>query len=141
MKNKYAHFFAAYNASVKAGNRLTKEEMISSFTGGATESIKDLNPFQLNELVRNLNSLVPKIEADKGKADKMRKAIIAIFRSRGLGVADAIAWAEKQGVRGTKKLFNEYTTGELFVLISIAEKVKADYNKSLRTKISNTINN
>jgi hypothetical protein len=54
-----------------------------------------------------------------------------------LGVADAIAWAEKQGVKGVKKKFNDYTTGELYVLIGIAEKVLSDWEKGVRKQFSN----
>lgn len=135
MKNQYAPFFAAYNASVKAGNSLSKEEQINIFTNGRTSSLKELSHWELQELTRSLCMVAP-APVVNDKADKMRKAIIAIYRSMGRTVADAIAWAEKQGVKGTKKQFNQYTTGELYVLIGIAEKIKADWSKSIRKQIT-----
>jgi hypothetical protein len=142
MKNKYASFFAVYSNSVKKGNPFTKEEVISNFTNGRTSSLKQLDHWELQELTRNLNQLTPSINhsADKTKTDKMRKAIIAIFYSMDRTVAEAKAWAEKQGVRGVKKSFNQYTTGELYVLISIAEKIKTDWQKSIRKKIQTIAN-
>lgn len=130
--NKFTAFFAAYNASVKRGNPHSYAEMVSNFTGGKTQSLRDLNLFELQELTRQINNLIPE---DKGKADRMRKAIIAIFKKMNRTTADAISWAEKQGVRGNKKKFNDYTTGELFVLISVAEKVLNDWQNAIRKKI------
>jgi len=135
--NKYAGFFAAYNASVKRGNPLSKEEVIQGFTGGATSSLKELTLPQLQEIVRQLNAT----NADKfnTKEDKMRKAIIAIFKKMNRPTTAAIEWAEKQGVKGEKKKFNEYTAQELFVLIHVAEKVLADWQIAIRKKILNAI--
>jgi hypothetical protein len=135
MKNKYAPFFAAYNRSKMAGNPHTKEEVIRSFTNDRTTSLKDLDHWELQELTRRLSAMTPATVKDP-KADKMRKAIIAIFRSMDRSVEDAKKWAEKQGVKGTKKEFNEYTTGELHVLIGIAEKIKSDWMHGIRNRIS-----
>ncbi|MBS1747094.1 MAG: hypothetical protein JST21_13065 [Bacteroidetes bacterium] len=144
MKNKYSPFFAAYNASVKAGNPNSKEEVIEAFTNGRTRSLKDLDVRELQELVRRLQMLVPapspSERAGGEVADKMRKAIIAIFRSMNKTVDEAIAWAEKQGVKGIKKQFNSYTTGELYVLIAIAEKIKAGWQKDIRKQITEKMN-
>lgn len=134
--NKYAPFFAAYNNSVKKGNPLSKEEVISNFTNGRTKSLKDLDHWELQELTRNLNMLAPATDQSGGpKADSMRKGIIAIFKSMDRTVEDAKQWAEKQGVKGVKKGFNEYSTGELYVLIGIAEKIKTGWQKSIRKQI------
>jgi len=138
MKNKYSPFFAAYNASVKAGNPNTKEEVIQSFTEGRTKSLKDLDIRELQELIRSLQRITPS-NWENDKADRMRKAIMAIFHSMGKPVETAIAWAEKQGVKGVKKPFNEYTTGELFVLIAVAEKIKSDFNKGIRKQVANAL--
>lgn len=141
MGNKYASFFAAYHASVKKGNPFSKEETVSNFTNGRTVSLGDLDYFELQELTRRLTAMTSpatKATADqpkKDKADSMRKAIIAIFRSMERTVEDAKQWAEKQGVKGVKKGFNEYTTGELYVLISIAEKVKTDWMTGIRNRL------
>ncbi len=135
MKNRYASFFGAFNDSVKRGNPNTKEEQVKEFTKGRTDSLKDLTDWELQELTRLLRIVAPQPIVDD-KSDRMRKAIIAIFKSMNRQTADAINWAEKQGVRGVKKPFNDYTTGDLFVLINIAEKVKMDWQKSIRKKIA-----
>lgn len=142
MKNKYAPFFAAYNASVQRGNPFTKEEVVGNFTNHRTQSLKDLDHWELQELTRSLQNLTPPPIREEAaeRADKMRKAIIAIFRSMGRTVADTKAWAEKQGVKGLKKGFNEYTTGELHVLIGLAEKIKGDWQKSIRKQVQNLQN-
>jgi len=135
MANRYAPFFAAYNNSVKRGNPNSKDEQVKEFTNGAKSSLKDLTDWELQELTRLLRVVAPQPIAND-KADRMRKAIIAIFKSMNKQTADAILWAEKQGVKGIKKAFNDYTTGELFVLISIAEKMKIDWQKSIRNKLA-----
>ena len=140
MINQYSTFFAAFNASQKRGNPFTREEIVFDFTGGKTKSLKDLSRAELSELTLYLNRLNGNAAAPNkyanDKADKMRKSIIAIFHNMGRSVQDAIAWAEKQGVRGVKKKFNDYTTGELYVLIGIAEKIKADYATAIRKRIT-----
>lgn len=133
--NKYSPFFAAYNHSLTRGNTLTKEEQVQQFTRGRTQSLKDLTDAELAELTRALRILLLPPPPQNKKEDSMRKAIIAIFKSMGRQTADAIQWAEKQGAKGVKKKFNDYSTGELFILITIAEKIKADFTKSIRQKI------
>jgi len=133
MKNKYSPFFAAYNTSVKRGNPSTKEDTIKDFTNGRTASLKELTDWELQELTRRLNVFAPNLWG--GKADSMRKAIIAIFKSMEKTTEQAKAWAEKQGAKGNKKQFNHYTTGELYVLIQIAEKIKKDWLKNLRKSL------
>ncbi len=137
----YANFFSAYNAAKKAGSRLSHEEVISDFTKGRTISLKECDALEIGQMAALLRQQAgpkaPPAEPPGGeRADKMRKAIIAIFKSIGHSVQHAKAWAEKQGVEGVKKGFNEYTTQELFVLIQVAEKVKADYQASVRKTIS-----
>lgn len=139
MKNIFSPFFAAYNDSVKRGNPFTKEEVVSNFTNGRTSSLKHLDHWELQELTRTLRQLSPPPSGGgregAEKADKMRKAIIAIFKSMNRTTEDAKAWAEKQGVKGLKKAFNEYTTGDLYILIGIAEKIKSDWQKSIRKQV------
>lgn len=139
--NQYAAFFGAFKASQAAGNPLSKEEQIQEFTNGRTGSLKDLSIAELEGLVARLNQMCrfrPKAQpkgADNPKGDKMRKSIIAIFYQMNRTAADAKQWAEKQGVRGTKKKFNDYTNGELFTLIRVAEKVLSDWQAVLRQKM------
>ena len=143
--NQYSSFFSA----LKKLPGLSKEEAVYDFTQGRTRSLRKLSHWEVQELTRRLQSLTPQppLRPERGstaptgggadKADKMRKAIIAIFRKRGLTVHDAISWAEKQGVYGVKKRFNSYTTQELYVLIGIAEKVQDSFAKSVRRQITN----
>ena len=135
MTNDYKPFFAA----LKKAPSLTKEEAVYEFTNGAHTSLRKLTTWELQELTRRLQTLTPGPSTEKRrelpggeKADKMRKAILAIFYSMQRSATDAKSWAENQGVRGIKKKFNEYTTGELYTLISIAEKIKQDFEKGLR---------
>lgn len=134
MKKTYASFFAVYKRSQELGNPLTRQEVVLEFTGGRTDSLRELKETELKQLVaqmqrNNGDTYQPKKD---DKADQMRKAIIAIFRSMGRSVSEAKSWSEKQGVRGVKKGFNAYSTQELYVLITIAEKVRADYEKAVR---------
>ncbi len=137
MKNNFAPFFAAYNASVKAGNPLTKEEQVLHFTNGRTESLHELSSAELHSLTNRLNGLT---NADD-KADKLRKALISIFHKMQYTNAAKAAkeWAEKMGVgagdKNVKKPFNAYTTQELKKLIYKAEIALADYRKVLRQEM------
>ena len=133
----YAHFFAAYKAAKAAGNPLTREEVILDFTGGRTNSLKQCPLQEINQMADLLNKQAGKKAPPPAddKADRMRKAIISIFYKMNKNAADAKAWAEKQGVAGIKKPFNDYTTQELFTLISVAEKVLADHNSVIRKNL------
>lgn len=139
--NKYSGFFKA----LKKLPGLSKEEAVYDFTSGRTRSLRKLDHWEVQELTRRLAEIVGKVQVSKRdeekkfdqfpggeKADKMRKAIIAIFRKMGKTVPEAISWAERQGVKGVKKKFNEYTTGELYVLIGIAEKILGDLETKIR---------
>lgn len=135
--NRYSRFFACYAASVRAGNPLSKDEIVYNFTQQRTRHLSDLSLKELDALCASLNqasgaSYKPKDD----KADKMRKSIIAIFKSMGKDVSAAKSWAEKQGVNGDKKPFNQYSTQELFVLIKVAEKVRYDFQLAIRKSIS-----
>lgn len=137
--NKYAGFFAAYNASIKGGNPLSKEEVVLEFTEGRTASLKDLTIAEYEALVSHLNKLSgfnPVWQEEDQKRDRMRKSIIAIFKKMGRTTAAAIAWAEKQGVKGVKKPINDYTAAELFVLIRVAEKVFSDWQVAIRKNLT-----
>ncbi|HMR84803.1 MAG TPA: hypothetical protein PKE30_16775 [Niabella sp.] len=137
MKNKYAAFYGVYNASQKAGNPYSKEEVILNFTNNRTSSLRELDQAELNDLCRNLAALSNKTAHPEAgsKSDTMRKAIIAIFKSMERTTQEAIKWAEGQGVKGVKKSFNDYTPGELYVLIGIAEKAKTSWMKGIRKRI------
>ena len=138
--NRYTTFFIA----LKKLPGLTKEEAVYSFTNGAHNSLRKLTDYELLELTKSLQTISGGMEkkqyvenrlAKDPKADKMRKAIMAIFYDMNRTAADAKAWAEKQGVRGVKKKFNDYTTGELYTLINVAEKIKATWEKGIRKRL------
>ncbi len=141
MKNKYSSFFTA----LKRHPHLSKEQAVQDFTKGRTSSLKALDYWELQELVRGLNNVgvpqkpVQKEYAGGEKANRMRRAIIAIFRNMDKQPADAILWAEKQGAKGQKKRFNDYTTGELHILIDVAEKVQRDWEAGIRKRATNTM--
>lgn len=144
-QNRYATFYAAYNSTKAKGNPLTKEEQVREFTQGRTSSLQDLTDAELREIVTALNhtntAKWQPTTPEEVKLDKMRKALIAQFHLMHRTPSNAIAWAEKQGVRGTKKKFNKYTTQELYVLIALAEKVVLDWQKAIRLKVANTMLN
>lgn len=139
--NKYSGFFAAYNASVKNGNPTTKEEMLLDFTNDRTSSLKELTDAELEEITKRIKSLsgltyISNVIETNPTGDKMRKSIISIFKKMNCNTKEAIEWAEKQGVKGVKKPFNDYTNGELFVLIRVAEKVLSDWQIAIRKRIT-----
>lgn len=147
MNNQYAAFFAALKTSRKMGNSLSRAELVSQFTEGRTASLKELDAWELNEITIRLNhlnlgssigQLKPQatVASAASKSDRMRKAIIAIFHKMDRPPAAAIAWAEKQGVKGVKKRFNDYSNQELYQLILVSEKVLKDYLKAIRKKLS-----
>ncbi len=135
--SKYSTFFAAYNASVKAGNPYSKEEQVSIFTQGRTSSLRELSDQELKELTAQLNGQVNAGD----KADKLRKALISIFHKMQYqnAAAAAKAWAEKMGVgakeNNVKKPFNEYTPQELKRLIYKAEIALADFKRRIDKKM------
>jgi hypothetical protein len=137
--NRYDSFYGAYNNSLKNGNTMTKEEVVQDFTEQRTKSLQDLSDDELKVLVAHLNKLAGAVyiptsieEMDK---DKMRKAIIAQFHLMLRTPSHAIAWAEKYGVFGNKKRFNEYDKKELRQLIKNAEQVVEDWRTALRKKV------
>lgn len=139
MKNKYARVFAMIKQINSAGGSVTHTELLNNFTQGKTSSLNDLGHFELQEFERSLQRTIQKTKSatdyKNEPLDKSRKAIISQFRSIGRTPADAIAWAERYGVNGTKKTFNSYTGQELFVLLRNAKKVKADFIKAANQKL------
>lgn len=127
----YAQFFAILKEANQRGLDMSYQEAVLDFTDGRTSSLKDLAPWELQELQRNLRLFSRGDRTPGDKTDTMRKAIIAIFKSIGKDVAAAKAWAEKYGVKGVKRGFNDYTAQELYVLIRNAEKMKRDFITAL----------
>ncbi len=134
--NRYASFYGAFNNSLKHGNPMSKEETVLEFTDQRTKSLQDLTDTELATLVANLNQMtgaryIPDSPEEKEK-DSLRKAIISQFLGIYRTAAAAIAWAEKYGVNGKKKRFNDYDKGELFLLLQNAKKVASDWQISMR---------
>lgn len=143
-RSKYSQFFAIYNeARISGGMPYTYKEVVMDFTGRRTDSLKELSELELEVLCLNLKRLSTGNNgrnseyyrmADRTR-DKMRKAIISQFKSIGSTTQAAIAWAEKYGVFGVKKRFNDYDEQELWQLIRNAEQVKEDHIKSVNKKL------
>lgn len=132
MANNYSRFFAVIKQINSQGGHLSKEQAVSEFTQGRTDKLGDLSLGEFQELERSLIRLAgtSKPSAAKYKddpLDKARKAIIAHFKSIGRTTEDAITWAEKYGVNGVKKRFNDYNGQELWQLVQNSKKVKSDF--------------
>ena len=142
MKNKYARVFSIINQINTTGGNVSHKGLVYDFTGGRTENIKELSDAEFREFEDNLINMSPNKKAKLAVAyqcdplDPTRKAIIAIFKSIGRSVDDAKVWAEKYGVFGVKKPFNEYNGQELYQLIRNAEKMKTDFIKSTNKKLN-----
>ena len=140
--SRYAKFFAILKEANKAGMNKEYREVISEFTDGRTSRLSELSDIELMQLQENLSSLnhsgTKKPAQPESVEDNMRKAIIAQFLSIGRTTQDAIAWAEKNGVFGVKRQFNDYTKRELYQLIRNAEKVKRDHIIAVSKRLKNS---
>lgn len=125
-KARYSAVFAIIKQINQFDKEYTYQDAVSYYTGGKTNSLKDLSDEELKGLVAVLGRMARNTDnaytADP--RDKQRKAIIAIFKRKGKTVQDAIAWAEKRGVKGEKRNFNDYTGQELYNLTIAAENIK-----------------
>lgn len=141
-KNNYAEFYLRIR---ELG--LEKEAVVSDFTDGRTESLRELSQKELTALCASLrktaqgtNVYVPK---DNPKGDRLRKAIISIFHQMRYDepAVAAKAWAEKMGAYGgeknVKKPFNHYSNQELMNLLMKAENALADFRSSVRKNFEN----
>jgi len=139
MKNQYARVFAIINQLNAQGAAVTKEDLVFDFTGGKHCSLSALSFQEFKEFERQIVNISPNkytsTDYVNDKNDKLRKAIIAIFKSIGRTVDDCKAWAENYGVNGQKKPFNNYNTKELWLLRRNAEKVKRDFIKAAAKKL------
>jgi hypothetical protein len=138
-KNKYAAFYSILKQVNTSGVAMSKSEAVKGFTNGRTDSLSSLSDWELQELQRNLSSLTvpkPKSAHHGGTRNEMRRAIISQFKGIGKTTEDAIAWAEKYGVFGNKRAFNDYDEQELYQLIRNAEQMKADAIVSINKKLA-----
>jgi hypothetical protein len=133
--NKYARFFAILKQVNSNGIALTKQEAVLGFTDHHTDSLSSLSPEQLSDLETSLSSLISQRQLSlppvDPTADSLRKGIISQFKSIGRDVQAAKDWAQKYGVQGQKKRFNDYTNQELYLLFQNAKKMKRDHIKSI----------
>lgn len=140
MKGKYSRLFAIISDINKAGGDVNYKELVSGFTNNRTDSLSSLEHRELQEFERSLMRLQGQQDLSDSdyKNDPLngtRRAIIAQFKSIGRTAEAAIEWAEKYGVNGAKKQFNEYTGQELFILLQNAKQVKSDFIKSVNNKL------
>lgn len=105
----------------------SQEDLVLSFTNARTTHVSQMEENEGQELYQHLCQLNRASRPNNYAADprdKQRKAIIAIFKRKGKTVSDAIEWAEKTGVSGIKKKFNDYNGQELYHLTTKAELLK-----------------
>lgn len=138
--SKYSEFYILLK---KTGQ--SKESIISDFTLGRTESLRELTDKEYNGLcasLRKITSGIPDKRINNPQGDKLRKAIISIFHLMKYEspVPAAKSWTEKMGVgkgsNNIKRKFNEYTNQELKVLLLKAEKALADQKAAIRKRIN-----
>lgn len=98
----------------EAGLSSQKSNIIAGITQGRTESSKEMTDMEARQMITYLKMECGKMHADK---DKKRKKLIALAYSIGENTQFVIAWAEKYGVNGVKRKFNQYTKQELHLLI------------------------
>lgn len=138
MKGKYSQIFAIIGTINKAGGNVTHKELVKEFTDGRTTSLSDLNQEELELFTKKLSAMAPRqqqVDYSSDPLDATRKAIISQFLSKGSNAAAAKAWAEKYGVNGVKKAFNEYNGQELFILLQNAKKIKAGFVKRVNKTV------
>ncbi len=106
-----------------------KKVMVLGFSGGRSESSKDLMSNEAADMIKHLKILDPLEKS----ADKMRKKIIAMAHEIGWSIAATKKadmkriddWCKKYGFK--KKNLNNYTYMELPTLVAQFEKVYSDY--------------
>lgn len=135
MRNRYARIFAIIRQLNSQGISITHTDAVRDHTCGKKDSLKDLTGDELQALETALQDMTPKTAYTEDKLDATRKAIIAQFLGIGRTAADAIEWAEKYGVSGVKRAFNEYTGQELYRLLQNAKKMQQDFIKSVNKGI------
>ncbi len=135
MPRNYKQVYLLVREAQNAGYNSTKEDMVLDFTSQRTNSLRDLTDVEFIVFVKSLKKMSNSTNVVNDKGDKMRKAIIAIFKSMGKTTQNAIDWAEKNGCKGQKKPFNQYTNGDLYILIQNAEKAKKDFIKKVSKSV------
>lgn len=126
MARNYNRFFAVLKQINSSGTNLSKEDVISDFTNGRTNSLTDLSLQDFQEVERQLINRAGKLakQPQYDEREKLRKAIISVFRSINRSVSDAKNGCVKYGVNGNKTSFNSYSYQELIILLVNAKKIE-----------------
>lgn len=136
MARDYSRVFAILKDINKQGVELTYKEAVDIFTGGEHESLSRLSDFKLQEFIKALMQMMPNQPHYNPVHNETRRAIIAQFKGIGKTTKDAIFWAEKYGVFGNKRRFNDYDGQELYQLLQNAKQMKADAITAVNKKLS-----
>lgn len=133
--NKYAAYFALEKKLKALGYPFHRSELIFQHTKGQKQSLTELSHIEYTELIKHMQALIG--EREHGKADRMRKKIISLFRHMGyewqVGTTQVVKadmdrinrWCEKYGK--FHKPLNHHNLSELAQLTTQAEQVYASY--------------
>lgn len=133
--SNYTRFFSLFNKAVRVGVVLDTDhhEFVKDYTGGRTESLKQLSPEELAQIEVHIQELMDPAAA---AANRQRRKVIAILAARGCinaqGKPDMphiYAWVQKYGY--LHKHMNHYTNAELPRLVTQAERISASDMKAL----------
>jgi hypothetical protein len=128
--NRYARLFALVAAANKQNARIEINQLVNDYTCGRITSVKDLSDTELKSLENHIQNMFPK-DSHWEKKNNLRRAIIAQFKSVNKSVTEAKAWAEKYGVKGVKREFNEYSIRELAILLVNAKTMAQQYREKI----------
>jgi hypothetical protein len=98
-----------------------KADLVYSFSGGRTESSRELSTNEAAALILHLKGRKPTESYD---CEQKRKRLIGMSYGIGQNAEFVKKWCEKYGVGGAKKRFNEYNSRELSGLIAKFAKVE-----------------
>lgn len=135
MPRDYSEVFAIVKQLNINGARTTYKDLLKEFMNGVTDSLRAISDDDLDLFKKSLRLMVGEKHKYTDSNDAIRKAIISQFKSVGGSTTDAIAWAEKYGVFGVKKKFNDYDGQELWQMLRNAEKMKGDAIKSVNRQM------
>ncbi|MBA3900976.1 MAG: hypothetical protein H0X62_12350 [Bacteroidetes bacterium] len=123
MKKEFVNhkqFFVILKELNALGAELTKEEVVSEYTEGRTESLNNMQPNEWNHMISSMNMQLRNSSELFLELDKKRKKVIANMKLCGYSVDETKIWAAKQ----RKMPFNQLTSSELSELIYASGKVK-----------------
>lgn len=141
MRNKYAAFYTELNKLPG----MSKEEAVYNFTNGRTRSLRDLSPWDLQELTRRMRTLTTKPltvakPPDDRRIPMIKKVVYLAHEMRmvkplpeGNGSKNDYTALNKWMLEKSylRKKLNAYTYGELPKLVSQFDAVYRSWLKSL----------